>query len=81
MLDYNSIVKERNIIVPCCNKESFCIHIEASQLVDGTYELVPTNENESASAQVNSLELIQDPNQSLEEAKASSAQEGKPWCI
>jgi len=61
--------------------KSLFIHIETSHLVDDTYELVPTNENESASAQVNSLELIQDPNQSLEEAKASSAQEGKPWCI
>jgi hypothetical protein len=43
--------------------------------------LVLSNDNESASAQVNSLELIQDPNQSSEEPKASSAQEGKPRCI
>ena len=59
----------------------FCIHIEATHLVDGTYESVPTNENKSANAQVNSLEVIQDPGQSPEEPKTNSAQEGKPRCI
>ena len=39
------------------------------------------HEDDTADAQVNALELIQDPNQSSEEPKASSAQEGKPWCI
>ena len=58
-----------------------CIHIEATHLSDGTYELVPTNENESEEVQLNSSEVIQDPNQSSEEPKANSAQEGKPRCI
>ena len=58
-----------------------CIHIKATNFIDGTYELVPTHESESAVAHVNSLELNQDPDQSSEELKASSAQEGKPRCI
>ena len=67
--------------VSYCNKFHPCIHIETANLVDGTYELVPTHESEPAGVQVNALELIQDPNQSLDEPKASSAQEGKPRCI
>ena len=62
----------------CCNKFHPCIHIETANLVDGTYELVPTHETDTADVQLNALELIQDPNQSSEEPKASSAQEGKP---
>ena len=50
-------------------------------MADGTYELVPTHEGDTDSAQVNTLELIQDPNPSLKEPKASNAQEGKPRCI
>ena len=65
----------------CCNKLYPCIHIETANLADGTNELVPTHEDETAGAQVNALELIQDLNQSSEEPKASSAQEGKPRCI
>ena len=45
----------------------------SANLADATYERVPMHEDESAGAQVNALELIQDPNQSLEEPKASSA--------
>ena len=81
MLDYNFIVKERNVFVSCYNKIHCCIHIETANLADGTYELVPTHEADTADAQVNALELIQDPNQSSEEPKASSVQEGKPRCI
>ena len=81
MLDYNFILKERNVFVSCCNKIHYCIHIETANFADGTYELVPTHEADTADAQVNALELIQDPNQSSEEPKASSAQEGKPRCI
>ena len=64
-----------------CNKFHPCIHIKTTNLADGTYELVPTHESEAAGAQVNALELIQDPNQSSKEPKASSAQEGMPRCI
>ena len=81
MLDYNFIVKERNVFVSCYNKIHCCIHIETANLADGTYELARTREADTADAQVNALELIQDPNQSSEEPKASSAQEGNPRCI
>ena len=81
MLDYNFIVKEKNMFLSCCNKIHCCIHIETANLADGNYELVPTHEANTADAQVNALELIQDLNQSSEELKASSAQEGKPRCI
>ena len=81
MLDYNFIVKERNVFVSCCNKIRCCIHIETANLADGTYELVRTRKADTADAQVNALELIQDSNQSSEEPKTSSAQEGKPRCI
>jgi hypothetical protein len=74
-------VKERNVFVSCYNKIYCCIHIEIANLANGTYELVPTHKAKTADAQVNAIELIQDPNQSSEEPKASSAQEGKPRCI
>jgi hypothetical protein len=35
----------------------------------------------SAEAQINLTEVIEDPNQTLEEPKASTAQEGKPRSI
>ena len=81
MLNYNFIVKERNVFVSYCNKIHCCIHIETANLADGTNGLVPTHEADTADAQVNALELIQDPNQSSEEPKARSDQEGKPRCI
>ena len=81
LLDYNFTVKERNVVILYCNKIHCCIHIETTNLADGTYELVPTHEADTADAQVNALELIQDSNQSSEEPKTSSAQEGKPRCI
>ena len=57
----------------------FCIHIETTSLVDGTYELVSTNE--STESQLNASELFQDPNQSSEELITDSATQGKPRSI
>jgi len=53
-------------------------HIDLTTLADGTYELVPESESEQHEAQVNLTEIAEDLNQSSEEPKASSAQEGKP---
>ena len=53
-------------------------HIDLTTLADGTYELVPEFESEQREAQVNLTEITEDLNQSSEEPKASSAQEGKP---
>ena len=39
---------------------------------------MPESESEQREAQVNLTEITEDPNQSSEEPKASSAQEGKP---
>ena len=54
------------------------INFKAQNLADGTYELVPESESEQREAQVNLTEITKDLNQSSEEPKASSAQEGKP---
>ena len=53
-------------------------HIDLTTLADGTYELVPESESEQREAQVNLTKITEDLNQSSEEPKASSAQEGKP---
>ena len=53
------------------NKFHPCIHIKTANLIDGTYELVPTHEDDAVSAQVNSVELIQDPNHCSEVPKAN----------
>ena len=54
------------------------INFKAQNLADGTYELVPESESEQREAQVNLTEITEDLNQSSEEPKASSDQEGKP---
>ena len=53
-------------------------HIDLTTLADGMYKLVPESESEQREAQVNLTEITEDLNQSSEEPKASSAQEGKP---
>ena len=58
-----------------------CIHVHSTTLTDGTYELVPESESEQREAQVNLTEVAEDLNQSSEEPKSSSAQEGKPWSM
>jgi hypothetical protein len=58
-----------------------CIHVDSTTLADGTYELVPESESEQREAQINLTEVAEDLNQSSEEPKASSAQEGKPWSM
>ena len=50
-------------------------HIE---LPDGSYTLVPDGEDEGADAGVHYVTVEQDQDQSLEEPKASFAEEGKP---
>jgi hypothetical protein len=72
VLDYNFIVKYLFIFYLQQNS-CMCIHIESTTLTDGTYELVPEFENEQHEAQVNLNEIVKDPNQRLEEPKASFA--------
>jgi hypothetical protein len=51
------------------------LHVDTS-LPDGDYELVPEAESEQQEAKVNTVTVVEDPDQSPEEPKAS-AQEGK----
>jgi hypothetical protein len=37
--------------------------------------------SEQREAKLNLAKVVEDPNQSLEEPKANSAQEGKPWSM
>ena len=57
------------------------MHIEMVNLLDGDYELVPTNTTTPESVSLNYTDLNQDLGQVPEEPKANSAQEGKPRCI
>ena len=50
-------------------------------LADRDYELVPSNSIPSKRINHNCANLNQDLGQAPEEPQASSAQEGKPWCI
>ena len=54
------------------------IRVESTTLPDGNYELVLEQEEEHRGTQANWIEAEKAPNQSSEEPKASSAQEGKP---
>ena len=60
---------------------NFCIRIETVNLIDGDYELIPADFITPESASANYVDLNKDLGQVPEEAKANSAQEGKPWCI
>jgi hypothetical protein len=58
-----------------------CNHIDLTTLTDGTYDLVSEFESEQCEAQVNLIEVDEDPNQRSEEPPTSFAQEDKPWCM
>jgi len=50
---------------------TFCIHIDATTLIDGTNELVPKSENQLHEAQANLTKVAEDPDQRSEEPKAN----------
>ena len=54
------------------------IRVESTTLPDGNYELVLEQEEEHRGTQANWIEAEKAPNQSSEEPKANSEQEGKP---
>ena len=80
LLDYNSIVNQIKFVT-ITTTHACAFHIESTTFADGTYELVPESQSEQCEAQVNLTEITEDLNQSSEEPKASSAQEGKPWSM
>jgi hypothetical protein len=60
---------------------AYALHVDTTALADGTYKLVPEFESVQHEAQVNLIEVAEDPYQSSEEPNASFAQEGKPRSI
>ena len=67
-----------DVSFPTKTTHAYASHIDLTTLADGTYELVPESESEQRESQVNLTEITEDLNQSSEEHKASSVQEGKP---
>ena len=80
LLDYNFIVKERNHL-SLCNHDNLALHIEAVNLTDGEYELVPADSCVAQEVNLNCTNLAQDLGQALEVPLPDSAQEDKPRCI
>ena len=73
-------MKERKIIL-CHNNTSLHSHIESVDLVDGNYELVPSDSLAAAGVDLNYANLTQDLGQAPEVFLPDSAQEGKPRYI
>ena len=57
------------------------LHIEAVNLADGEYELVPADSRVDQEVNLNCTNLAQDLGQAPEVSLPDSAQEGKLWCI
>ena len=65
-----------------CYNTILALHIDATALSDGAYELIPDFEGGDLEAQVNTAVLTEAPDQSSEEPRAeivSDYREGKPW--
>ena len=80
LLNYNFIVKERNRL-SCYNHENLALHIDAVNLADGDYELVPADSLVTSEVNLNCANVNQDLGQAPEDSQFDSAQEGKPRCI
>ena len=70
-------MKERKII-SCHINTSLHSHIESVDLVDGDYELVPSDSLAAAGVDLNCTNVAQDLGQAPEDSRFDSAQEGKP---
>ena len=57
------------------------MHVDAVNLTDGEYELVPAESCVAQEVNLNCTNLAQDLGQAPEDSQPDSAQEGKPWCI
>ena len=79
-MDYNFIVKERNHL-SYCNHENLALHIDAVNLADGDYELIPAGTIAKSEVNLNCANVNQDMGQAPEDSQFDSAQEGKPRCI
>ena len=59
LLDYNFIVKERNHL-SYCNHENLALHIDAVNLADEDYELVPADSLVTSEVNLNCANVNQD---------------------
>ena len=57
------------------------MHIESVNLIDGDYELIPSDSTAASDININCTNLDQDLGQGPEDSQPDSAQEGKPRCI
>ena len=80
LLDYNFIVKERKHL-SYYNHENLALHIDAVNLADGDYELVPADSLVTSEVNLNCANVNQDLGQAPEASHPDSAQAGKPRCI
>ena len=72
-------MKERNRYPRITN--NLALHIEAVNLADGDYELVPADSRVDQEVNLNCANLSQDLGQALEAFLPASAQEDKPRSI
>ena len=79
LLNYNFIVKERNLYPWVTH--NLALHIETVNLADGDYELVPADSRVDQEVNLNCANLSQDLGQAPEAFLPDSAQEGKPQSI
>ena len=80
LLNYNFIEKEKNHL-SLYNHENLALHIDAVNLTDGDYELVPADSLITSEVNLNCANVNQDLGQASEDSQTDSAQEGKPRCI
>ena len=73
-------MKERNHL-SYCNHKNIALHIDAVNLADGDYELVPADSRVDQEVNLNCANLSQDLGQAPEAFLPDSAQEGKPRSI
>ena len=73
-------MKERNNL-SYYNHENLALHIDAVNLTDGDYELIPADSLAASEVNLNCANVNQDLGQAPEGSQFDSAQEGKPRCM
>ena len=73
LLDYNFIVMEKNHL-SYCNHLNFALHIDAVNLADSDYELVPAESLATPDVNLNCSNMNQDLGQTPEYSQPDSAQ-------
>ena len=63
------------------NHDNLALHIDAVNLADGDYELIPADSLAATDVNLNCTNVNQDLEHAPEDSQFDSAQEGKPRCI